>query len=183
MSGLRLSYLTDGKMIVLWVIWPGINSVLHLSPLVNEVPSSTWGSDWSEGEPWKSSLLCSGTIFQCLIPGFLYKHSINTCSYHSNDLRCPWTLKRKRDVSTCITTMAVMTALLSGFHIWDLRHVPWKIRANMKRGFLISSVPTVTDTSGAFFGESPKVKNVLKPPLDKYWGLGVKPPTTISHRK
>lgn len=51
MSGLRSAHLTERKMIVLWVIWPSINSALHLSPLVNEVPqSTTWGSDWSEGE-------------------------------------------------------------------------------------------------------------------------------------
>lgn len=176
MSGLRLSYLTDGKMIVLWVIWPGINSVLHLSPLVNEVPSSTWGCGWDEGEPWKSSLLCSGTIFQCLIISFYINilSILAVITAMTQDVLGPW----KRDVSTCITTMAVMTALLSGFRIWDLRHVPWKIRANMKRGFLISSVPTVTDTSGTFFS------NVLKPPLDKYWGLGwnLPPPFPIGSK-
>lgn len=41
-SGLRLSYLTEARMILLWVIWPANNSVLHLSPL----RFTTWGRDW-----------------------------------------------------------------------------------------------------------------------------------------
>lgn len=32
-SGLRLSYLAEARMILLWVIWPANNSVLHQSPL------------------------------------------------------------------------------------------------------------------------------------------------------
>lgn len=75
-----------------------------------------------------------------------------------------------------------MTALFIIFKIWNMPLE--KNRANMNREFFISSLPAVSDMSGAFESKSPKVRNVLKPPLDKYeeQGWNLPPPFPIGSK-
>lgn len=166
-------------MIFLWVIWPSINSLL-----VNEGPrNTTWGRDWCEGEPWKSSL-CSGTIFQCLFQvsssylvlyiHFLYRHSINSCCYHSYALkRCPWTMQRKRYRNT--NNMSVTTTLLSFLG---------KIKPSMNRRLLISSLPTKKHRLESFWGKSPSQKMYWSHLWINIggWGWNLPPPFPIRRK-
>ncbi len=67
---------TNGKMILFWVVWPSVNTLLHLWPLVNEEAwSTTWASNWREerheGPP----------VFICVVHhGLLQKRLFMLCS-------------------------------------------------------------------------------------------------------